>query len=168
MYQRQRFVLDAERTSAAFAGLCRRYDISRKTGYKWLDRSARLGPDGLADCSHRPAALYAPSDRLFVPRLRLISYSEHFEIRRVSTNGGIRWQKRWVSVSHILATLPAGSNPWRVARGMCSLDRSTSAGSTSATTASTTAAAAANANTTCHLSGDHTYYPSSEMLTAAE
>jgi putative transposase len=56
MYQRQRFVLDAEHTPASFAELCRRYDISRKTGYKWLDRYARLGPESLADRSHRPDA----------------------------------------------------------------------------------------------------------------
>jgi putative transposase len=54
MYERQRFVLDAEHTSAVFAELCRRYGISRKTGYKWLDRYTRLGPDSLADRSHRP------------------------------------------------------------------------------------------------------------------
>ena len=59
----------------------------------------------------RPAALYTASDRLYVPRLRPIRYPEHFEIRRVSTNGGIRWQKRWVNVSHILATLPVGLEP---------------------------------------------------------
>jgi putative transposase len=53
-YQRQRFVLDAEHTPATFAELCRRDGISRKTGYKWLDRYARLGPDSLADRSHRP------------------------------------------------------------------------------------------------------------------
>jgi hypothetical protein len=45
MYERQRFVLDAEHTPAAFAELCRRYAISRKTGYKWLDRYAHLGPE---------------------------------------------------------------------------------------------------------------------------
>jgi putative transposase len=59
----------------------------------------------------RPAAIYAPSDRLYVPRLRPITYPEHFEIRRVSTNGGIRWNKRWVNVSHILVTLPVGLEP---------------------------------------------------------
>ena len=36
MYQRQRFVLDAEHTPASFAELCPWYDISRKTGYRWL------------------------------------------------------------------------------------------------------------------------------------
>jgi hypothetical protein len=59
----------------------------------------------------RPAALYAPSDRLHVPRLRPITYPEHFEIRRVSTNGGIRWHQRWVNALHILATLPVGLEP---------------------------------------------------------
>jgi hypothetical protein len=28
--------------------------VSRKTGYKWLDRYARFGPDSLANRSHRP------------------------------------------------------------------------------------------------------------------
>jgi hypothetical protein len=59
----------------------------------------------------RPAARYTPSDRLYVPRLRPITYPEHFEVRRVSTNGGIRWCKRWVNVSHILATLSVGLEP---------------------------------------------------------
>jgi putative transposase len=59
----------------------------------------------------RPAMLYGPSDRLYVPRLPPITYPEHFEIRRVSTNGGIRWNKRWVNVSHILAALPIGLEP---------------------------------------------------------
>jgi putative transposase len=59
----------------------------------------------------RPAMLYTPSRRLYLPRLRPITYPEHFEVRRVATNGGIRWQKRWVNVSHILAALPVGLEP---------------------------------------------------------
>jgi hypothetical protein len=54
MYQRQRFVLDAEHTPGTFAGLCRRYRISRKTGYNRLERNARLEPESLSDRSHRP------------------------------------------------------------------------------------------------------------------
>ena len=34
--------------------LCERFEISRKTGYKWLDRYAAEGPSGLADRSHAP------------------------------------------------------------------------------------------------------------------
>jgi putative transposase len=59
----------------------------------------------------RPATLYTPSDRLYVPQRPPITYPEHFEVRRVSTNGGIRWNRRWVNVSHILATLPVGLEP---------------------------------------------------------
>ena len=54
MYQRQRFVLDAEHTPAAFAELCRRYGISRKTGYKWLGRYRCDGAAGLRERSHAP------------------------------------------------------------------------------------------------------------------
>ncbi len=55
MYERQRFVLDAEHTPAAFAELCRRYHISRKTGYKWLARYETGGLPALGDQSRRPA-----------------------------------------------------------------------------------------------------------------
>ena len=34
--------------------LCRRHNISRRTGYKWLERYEAEGPDGLLDRSHRP------------------------------------------------------------------------------------------------------------------
>ena len=54
MYQRQRFVLDAEHTPAAFAELCRRYGISRRTGYKWLHRYSQSGLRGLHDHSRAP------------------------------------------------------------------------------------------------------------------
>lgn len=36
------------------AELCRRYNVSRKTGYKWLDRYARFGLEGLRDESRAP------------------------------------------------------------------------------------------------------------------
>ncbi len=44
------------------------------------------------------------------------------QVRRVSTNGGIRWNKRWVNVSHSLAELPVGLEPlasgtWNVCLG---------------------------------------------------
>lgn len=39
----------------------------------------------------RPAGLYVPSTRPYPDRLEPIAYPGHFEVRRVSTNGGIRW-----------------------------------------------------------------------------
>jgi putative transposase len=54
MDQRLHFVADAQRTDDDFAALCRRYSISRQTGYKWLARYAAEGPGGLHERSRRP------------------------------------------------------------------------------------------------------------------
>lgn len=54
MDERARFVFEAENTHFAFAELCRRYNISRPTGYKWLRRHEAEGVQGLSDRSHRP------------------------------------------------------------------------------------------------------------------
>jgi putative transposase len=49
-----------------------------------------------------PASFYDPSERAFPGHLPPIEYPDHFEVRRVSTNGGIRWNSAWVNVSHVL------------------------------------------------------------------
>jgi putative transposase len=54
MNERLQFVADVRRGSEEMAVLCRRYGISRKTGYKWLTRYAADGATGLAERSHRP------------------------------------------------------------------------------------------------------------------
>src|SRR5574340_165262 len=53
MSLRQEFVTLAQTTSN-FAQLCRRYGISRKTGYKWQARFLQQGSAGLLDASRRP------------------------------------------------------------------------------------------------------------------
>jgi transposase InsO family protein len=53
MDERLRFVQDMHRPGWSIAELCRRYGVSRKTGYKWLKAYERGGPAGLADGSHR-------------------------------------------------------------------------------------------------------------------
>lgn len=50
-----------------------------------------------------PAAHYRPSPRPYPRQVRSPEYPRHYETRYVSTNGGIRWHKRWVNVSHVLA-----------------------------------------------------------------
>ena len=52
--ERQRFALAALRASKAFVGLCVDYEISRKTGYKWLARYVEGGVAALGDRSRRP------------------------------------------------------------------------------------------------------------------
>lgn len=52
--QRTRFVADVERGVFTMTELCRRYGISRPTGYVWWERYLEEGPKGLHDRSHRP------------------------------------------------------------------------------------------------------------------
>jgi transposase InsO family protein len=53
MSQRREFVMLASQEGANIAALCRRYGISRKSGYKWLARAA-AGEMALTDRSRRP------------------------------------------------------------------------------------------------------------------
>jgi len=52
--ERTRFVLEAERSGIALSELCRRYGISRPTGYQWIRRYQAEGLAGLEDHSRRP------------------------------------------------------------------------------------------------------------------
>ena len=54
MDQKTQFVADYRREFFSFAELCRRFGISRKTGYKWIARYEESGPQGLGDRSRRP------------------------------------------------------------------------------------------------------------------
>ena len=56
MDQRVEFVALARAAGANRRELCRRFGISAKTGYKWLERAAREGEGWLADRSRRPHA----------------------------------------------------------------------------------------------------------------
>jgi putative transposase len=48
------FVRRATEPGANIAALCREFGISRQTGYKWLGRFKKQGPDGLEERSRRP------------------------------------------------------------------------------------------------------------------
>jgi putative transposase len=52
--ERMRFVMAVERHEEAFAVMCRRFGVSRKTGYKWLERYGAAGVEGLHDRSRAP------------------------------------------------------------------------------------------------------------------
>jgi transposase InsO family protein len=54
MTLRQEFLTLAERLGVNFSELCRRFGISRKTGYKWRRRYRDEGVAGLADRIRRP------------------------------------------------------------------------------------------------------------------
>lgn len=54
MDERKDFVRTVLRREASVSELCRAWGISRKTGYKWLERYEEEGRAGLADRSHAP------------------------------------------------------------------------------------------------------------------
>jgi putative transposase len=62
--ERMRFVMAVEKHEEAFAATCRRFGVSRKTGYKWLARFEGAGVEGLLDRSrapqHHPQAIAEP------------------------------------------------------------------------------------------------------------
>lgn len=54
MEERMRFVDVVAGNEETFAAICRRFEVSRKTGYKWLERYGTEGVDGLKDRSRAP------------------------------------------------------------------------------------------------------------------
>jgi transposase len=54
MDQKTQFVSEYLRDTISFTEFCDRCSISRKTGYKCIDRYQADGPAGLADRSRRP------------------------------------------------------------------------------------------------------------------
>jgi putative transposase len=52
--QRTQFITDFLRDTLSMTELCALYGVSRKTGYKWIDRYLRHGPAGLEERSRRP------------------------------------------------------------------------------------------------------------------
>jgi len=54
MDQRVQFVADFMRHRFSMSELCLRYGVSRKTGYKWVERYIEHGPAGLEDRTRQP------------------------------------------------------------------------------------------------------------------
>lgn len=73
-----------------------------------------------------PVQVYQASPTPYPRRLPLMEYPPHFEVRRVSRNGGIRWHVHRVPVSHLLAEEYIGFEEiddglWTVYFGMVTL-----------------------------------------------
>ena len=50
----------------------------------------------------KPGQIYVPSSRVMPSRLLPMEYPDRFEVRKVSTAGGIRWGKQYVNVTSAL------------------------------------------------------------------
>jgi transposase InsO family protein len=70
MSLRQEFIKLLHAESLNFSELCRRYGISRKTGYKWAERYEQSGIAGLEDASRRPRTIGRHMDQNTVVELR--------------------------------------------------------------------------------------------------
>lgn len=65
--QRVRFIAEYLKGYFPFSELCLEFSISRKTGYKWVERYEQEGSAGLADRSRRPHSY--PTPRALWPRI---------------------------------------------------------------------------------------------------
>lgn len=69
MDEKVRFIADVQRDEASFVELCARYGISRKTGYKWVDRYEEEGGAGLSERSRRPKSFPRATDSNLVEKV---------------------------------------------------------------------------------------------------
>jgi transposase InsO family protein len=69
MDQRTQFIADYLRGCLSITELCALYDVSRKTGYKWIDRYLHYGPAGLDERSRKPRASPNQTDQEMVTAL---------------------------------------------------------------------------------------------------
>jgi putative transposase len=69
MDQRVRFIAEYLKGYFPFNELCGQFNISRKTGYKWVERYELGGPGGLADRSRRPHSYPHVTDEAIIEAL---------------------------------------------------------------------------------------------------
>jgi transposase InsO family protein len=101
MDQRVQFIADYQRDVFDVAELARRYGISRKTAYKWIDRYAADGPGGLVDRSRRPTRCPHATPAPIVAAL--------LEVRRHHPSWGAKKLLKVVAKRQPTWTLPARS-----------------------------------------------------------
>ena len=88
MDQRKEFVMLASKEGANLRELCRRYEISPTTAYKWLGRFQEEGEAGLEDHSRRPQNSPLHTKETLETRI--------LEARESHPRWGARKLKRWI------------------------------------------------------------------------
>ena len=77
MQQKVLFIADYLRRGTSMMDLCATYGISRKTGYKWIQRYQQLGLEGLAERSRRP--VLSPSRVPYHMQQAIIELRQQFQ-----------------------------------------------------------------------------------------
>jgi transposase InsO family protein len=101
MDERMSFIVDWQREELSMAALCRRYGVSRKTGYKWLDRFEAFGLEGLKD--HSSAAHRHPNEVVAEVAAAVIG------VRAAHPSWGPKKIKAWLSMKQPQTVWPAPS-----------------------------------------------------------
>jgi len=79
MEQKVLFIADYVRNTSSVTDLCKVYGISRKTGYKWIQRYQQLGFEGLAEHSRRPSN--SPAQVPYRLQQAIIELRQQFQIK---------------------------------------------------------------------------------------
>ena len=101
MQQRSQFIKDLETGLYTMSELCRAYQVSRKTGYKWAKRYVEGGEAGLADRSRRPHSCLHSTSEAAAQAL--------VEARRQHPTWGSRKLLAWLAHRQPELRLPAAS-----------------------------------------------------------
>lgn len=101
MTERFKFILAADEGLFSMTELCRRFGISRKTGYKWLSRYRTGGLDGLGDRSRAP--LTCPHQTASAVADRVVA------TRRAHPTWGPRKLRAYLTRRHPAVPFPAPS-----------------------------------------------------------
>ena len=94
MEQKMAFIIKVKERALNFATICREFEVSRRTGYKWWRRYQESGMDGPRERSHRPHSCphqSAPlwSDRIVALRMRHPSWGpKKLRVKLVARYGG--------------------------------------------------------------------------------
>ena len=106
MSRRLEFVVLATQAGLALSELCRRFGVSRKTGYKWLRRYQSGGKEALADRSRRPRR----SPRQIAPAVA----EAVIALRKETTWGGRKLRQRLQALGQ--TEVPAASTCTQILR----------------------------------------------------
>jgi len=101
MEQRERFIADLKFGLFSVLELCARYGVSRKTGYKWIERFEVEGRHGLADRSRAPKTCPHRIDPLVARTI--------CDARRRHTTWGPKKILQWMELRFPSMSLPAVS-----------------------------------------------------------
>jgi len=101
MDQRVRFVASLASSGLSMSDACRLFGVSRKTGYKWLERYKALGPAGLHDRSKAPKIVPWALSTEMTERL--------LKVRQRYSSWGARKVLDFLSRHHPRLHLPAAS-----------------------------------------------------------